>query len=130
MGDEAMKCKTCGTEHRGIPKHGGYCLDHQEQRAEAAELRAAELEVLAEQRLNEIIRLKQERAAAELNTSGSAQTIVTLKKERDEARLELQRIRTMLDDGTHGENDTALDVVKRLQSHDYALQREAWYSRM
>lgn len=36
-----MKCKTCGTDHRGVAKHGGYCLDHQERRAEAAEARAA-----------------------------------------------------------------------------------------
>lgn len=41
-----MKCKTCGTDHRGVAKHGGYCLAHQEQRAEAAESRIRDLEMI------------------------------------------------------------------------------------
>lgn len=43
-----MKCKTCGIDHRGVAKHGGYCLDHQEKRAEAAEARVVELEARVE----------------------------------------------------------------------------------
>lgn len=62
-----MKCKVCGTEHRGIPKHGGYCLDHQENRAEASEARAAQ----AEQERNELLaKLEQEQMLiAELETT-------------------------------------------------------------
>lgn len=45
-----MKCKVCGTDHRGVARHGGYCLDHQERRAQVAETRAD----LAEARILEL----------------------------------------------------------------------------
>lgn len=57
-----MKCKVCGTDHRGVARHGGYCLDHQEKRAEAAEARVAELEARIEALEAEIMR--QHRIAA------------------------------------------------------------------
>lgn len=44
--------------------------------------------------------------------------------ERDEARRELQHIRAMLDDGGGNEDDTAIDMVKRLHEEHYALKRE------
>lgn len=49
--------------------------------------------------------------------------------ERDAAQRELQQIRTMLDDGTNGNASTALEMVKRLHSAYYELQRKAWYER-
>lgn len=91
-----MKCKTCGTDHRGVAKHGGYCLDHQEQRAESAE------------------------AALQAVMTRAAQ----LEAERDEAQREIQQIRTMLDDGETDESITAIEMVKRMHAQCYEFSRQ------
>lgn len=106
-----MKCKICGTDHRGVAKHGGYCLDHQEDRAEAAEARADMLQ----EALGPNARILNKRRD---------EIIAQLEAERDEARMELQRIRTMLDEGETDDSITAIEMVKRMHSQCYELARQ------
>lgn len=123
-------CPDCGSL---VPqeKHEIWCIctPHID-RAESAEARAAELEARIVGLDRGLAKSDEIIAQLEAQLAGAAQTIVTLTRERDAARLELQHIRTMLDDGTGDEDDTAFDMARRLHAHDYALQSEAWYSRM
>lgn len=76
-------------------------------RADAAEVRSDDLAAIAAQLEAEC------RGWKELHIL-RGKAIDDLTAERDEARRELQHIRTLLDDGSGNEDDTALDMVKRL----------------
>lgn len=95
-----MKCKTCGTDHRGVAKHGGYCLDHQEKRAEAAEAHAAMLQeclgpnarILNQRRDDQIKQLTAERDELRRQLEQAKPFVLALKYGGDKNQRELREM--------------------------------------
>lgn len=99
-------------------------------RAEAAEARASELEVHLVGSAATVTKLTRERDEQQQRADILDHACANALNERDEARQELQHIRTMLDDGTQEEGASALDMVRELHKRCYEAQREAWHARM